>query len=59
MKSQSNSKGKAAVVKSITSTVITLALSFTLLVSSVQADKATLNQKETDIGVFIKIKNRY
>ncbi len=58
MKSQSNSKGKAAVVKSITSTVITLALSFTLLVSSVQADKATLNQKETDIGVFIEMVSR-
>lgn len=57
-KNQINSKGKAAVVKSIISSVITLTLSFTLMVSSVQADKATLNQKETDIGVFIEMVSR-
>lgn len=32
-----------------------LALSFVLVVGSVQADKATINQKETDIGVFIEM----
>ena len=57
-KHQNNSKGRATVVKSIISSVITLTLSFTLMVSSVQADKATLNQKETDIGVFIEMVSR-
>ena len=32
-----------------------LALSFVLVIGSVQADKATINQKETDIGVFIEM----
>lgn len=38
---------------------ITIAtLSLLLIVSSVQADKATINQKETDIGVFIEMVSR-
>jgi len=56
--SKNKNQGKTSVVKSIAKTIITLALSLSLIVSSVQADKATLNQKETDIGVFIEMVSR-
>jgi len=49
---------KSSVVKkSIQKLTITL-LSVVLIVSNAQADKATINQKETDIGVFIEMVSR-
>ncbi|MBV1911942.1 MAG: type II secretion system secretin GspD [Kangiellaceae bacterium] len=45
-------------LKLFTKSVVTVALSFSLMITSVQADKATLNQKETDIGVFIEMVSR-
>ncbi len=51
-------KGKGSVLK-ITLKKITMAiLSLVIITSSVQADKATINQKETDIGVFIEMVSR-
>lgn len=51
-------QGKPSVVNSISKSLVILVLSFTLVVSSVSADKATINQKETDIGVFIEMVSR-
>lgn len=51
-------KGKSSVLK-ISIRKLTIAiLSLLLIVTNVQADKATINQKETDIGVFIEMVSR-
>jgi len=45
---------KSSVKQNVIKSVM-LVLSFIFIISSVQADKATINQKETDIGVFIEM----
>ncbi|MCF6194623.1 MAG: hypothetical protein L3J46_09870, partial [Kangiellaceae bacterium] len=45
-------------IKKFLKSLVLTALSITLLISSVSADKATINQKETDIGVFIEMVSR-
>jgi len=45
-------------IKKFSKLVVLTALSITLVISSVSADKATINQKETDIGVFIEMVSR-
>ena len=51
-------KGKSSVLKTSINKLMIASLSLLLIVSSVQADKATINQKETDIGVFIEMVSR-
>jgi len=46
------------VLKTSLKKITMAALSLLFIVSSVQADKATINQKETDIGVFIEMVSR-
>jgi len=45
---------KSSVKQNVIKSVM-LVLSFIFIISSAQADKATINQKETDIGVFIEM----
>ncbi len=54
----SKNKGKSSVLKITIKKLAIATLSLVLIASSVQADKATINQKETDIGVFIEMVSR-
>ncbi len=51
-------KGTIAVFKTYVQKFIMASLGLFLLVGSAQADKAIINQKETDIGVFIDMVSR-
>ena len=44
--------------KTVTQKLSLVVLGLTLVVGSLQADKATINQKETDIEVFIEMVSR-
>lgn len=53
-----NKQGKYSVLKNIMQKLMLITLSVLIISTSVQADKATINQKETDIGVFIEMVSR-
>jgi len=53
-----NKQGQESVFKIITQKLTLAVLGLILVVGSVQADKATINQKETDIEVFIEMVSR-
>jgi general secretion pathway protein D len=51
-------QGKNSVLKRMMKKLLITTLSMVVIITSVQADKATINQKETDIGVFIEMVSR-
>lgn len=51
-------KGKGSVLKITIKKLAVATLGLALFASSIHADKATINQKETDIGVFIEMVSR-
>jgi len=53
-----NKQGQESVFKIVTQKLTLVVLGLLLVVGSVQADKATINQKETDIEVFIEMVSR-
>jgi len=50
--------GKSAMFKKVTTKLTLILISLVIFSTSVSADKATINQKETDIGVFIEMVSR-
>jgi len=53
-----DNQGQSSVFKPFVRKTTAAILCFILLIANVQADKATINQKETDIGVFIEMVSR-
>jgi len=53
-----NKQGQESVLKIVTQKLTLAVVGLMLVIGSVQADKATINQKETDIEVFIEMVSR-